>query len=389
MNLNTANLASKKVLLRVDFNTPLQDNGEIEDDSRIVKTIPTIKFLLEKGAKQIIIITHLGRPKGEIIEKLKTDVLAKKLEKLLKESVIKINEITPKSVPEKAKIIMLENLRFDPREKKNDDKMARELAKLADIYVNDAFGASHREHTSIVAITKHLPSYAGLLLQKEIDVLSEVLKNPKKPLTVILGGAKIDTKIGIIKNFLNKADNILVGGGIANTFLYAQGYDIGQSLYEKDKKEIAQEIMMTAEIEHEKFVIPKDVIVASEAKENAVTLDIPIEDLELDMKIFDIGKETLGKFLYIIKNSGMIIWNGPVGLFECKAFERGTKAIAEMLSISKAKTILGGGDTISALKKFKISEDKFDHVSTGGGAMLEFLEGKELPGIIALEKSVK
>ncbi|OGJ50581.1 phosphoglycerate kinase, partial [Candidatus Peregrinibacteria bacterium RIFOXYB2_FULL_32_7] len=298
MNLNTANLASKKVLLRVDFNTPLQDNGEIEDDSRIVKTIPTIKFLLEKGAKQIIIITHLGRPKGEIIEKLKTDVLAKKLEKLLKESVIKINEITPKSVPEKAKIIMLENLRFDPREKKNDDKMARELAKLADIYVNDAFGASHREHTSIVAITKHLPSYAGLLLQKEIDVLSEVLKNPKKPLTVILGGAKIDTKIGIIKNFLNKADNILVGGGIANTFLYAQGYDIGQSLYEKDKKEIAQEIMMTAEIEHEKFVIPKDVIVASEAKENAVTLDIPIEDLELDMKIFDIGKETLGKFSY-------------------------------------------------------------------------------------------
>ncbi len=386
MYLKNAKLKDKKVLIRVDFNTPLTREGHVEEDTRIQKSIPTLQYLLDQSVSQIIIMTHLGRPKGENDEHLKTNVLAQCLEKLMNQKVFKANAVTPTHLPENEKIVMLENLRFDKREKQNSEEMAKSLAKLADIYVNDAFGVCHREHTSVVAITKELPSYMGLLLEKEMEILSEILENPKKPLTLILGGAKIETKIGIMQNFINKADNIIVGGAMANTFLYAQGYDVGESLYEADKKQLAQEIMLDCETHHEKFITPKDLIVASEASNNVTTLTLPVEDIEGDMKIFDIGPASLARYLGIIKNSQTVIWNGPIGLFEFLAFEMGTRVIAEALANSKAKTILGGGDTLNALRRFGIPEESYDHVSTGGGAMLAFLEGSKVPGIEALKK---
>ncbi|OGJ44768.1 phosphoglycerate kinase [Candidatus Peregrinibacteria bacterium RIFOXYA12_FULL_33_12] len=384
MNLKSVNLKNKRVWLRVDFNVPVDSQGLISDNTRIMSALPTIKYLLKKGAKQIILATHFGRPKGQIIDDLRVGFIAKYLEKILKETIWQSKEVAPKEIPNSAKIAMLENVRFDPGEEKNDEKLAKAWAKLADIYVNDAFGCSHRAHASIVGIAKLLPSYAGLLLQREIEVLTEVLDHPQKPLTLIIGGAKIDTKIGVLKEFIHKADNILVGGGIANTFLFAQGFDIGKSLYQEDKLETAQEIMLSAEVYKDKFVIPSDAVVASEMNDKALTLNLPVEDVEGDMKILDIGKTTLMKYLYVINKSAMIIWNGPLGLFECECFAKGTKKIAEALAIAKGKVIIGGGETIDALKRFKIDEKKFYHVSTGGGAMLEFLEGRELPGVKAL-----
>lgn len=386
MNLKTADLKNKRVILRAEFNVPTDKQGNISEDTRIIKTLPTIKYILENGAKQLIIITHFGRPKGKFDEKYKVDKIAKRLEELLGEKVVKIDEVCPNEVNENTKIVMLENLRFTTEEESNDENFAKSLAKLADIYVNDAFGVCHRSHASVDAITKFLPSFAGLLLQKEIDTLNEILKSHDKPLTLIVGGAKIDTKIGVLKNFVNKADFVLVGGGIANTFLFSEGFDIGNSLCEKDKLSTAQEIMLDFEAHDEKFNLPTDVITASEIKEDAETLDLPVEDVEGDMRILDIGKETIFKYLHIINKSKMIIWNGPLGLFEYKPFEKGTKLIAEALSVAKGKVIIGGGETIEALKKFGISEDRFYHVSTGGGAMLEYLEGKELPGIKALQQ---
>lgn len=386
------NLKGKKVLLRVDFNVPLQKNGNIQDDTRMVESLPTIKYLCKKGAK-IIIVSHLGRPDGKIKTELRLTGVARHLQKLLKKPVKKIGEVIGAKV-EKAiaamkngQILMLENVRFHKEEKTCEKKFTKELASLADIYVNDAFGTAHRRHASTAGVADYLKAYAGLLMEKEIRHLSPIVESKlKKPLTMIFGGAKIDTKIGIIKNFLKKADYFLMGGALANTFLYAAGYNVGKSLCESDKNKIAQEIMLECEKDKEKFVLPHDVIVASKISDKAKTAHLPIEDVEIDMKILDIGKWTAEKYCNIIAKSKTVIWNGPLGLCEFKPFQKGTETVAKFIAKSKCISIIGGGDTADSLKRLKIKPEKFTHVSTGGGACIEFLSGEKLPGIEILKK---
>jgi len=380
-------LAGKAVLLRVDYNVSIK-NGKICDDTRITESLPTIEFLLKKGTK-IILMSHLGRPKG-VDENLRLNPVADHLSKLLKRPVIKLDSCVGPAVEaaiqslHKGDILMLENTRFHKEEEENDPEFSKKLAGYADLYVSDAFGTVHRAHASTEGVSHYLPSYAGFLIEKEIKNLEPLLKNPASPFVLLIGGAKIDTKIGILENFIKKADSILIGGGLANTFLAARGFDVGNSLCEKDKIETAQDIMLKAEKSKCSLVLPEDVIVADEISDDVVTADAEITGVEGNMQILDIGKKSLEKFIEILNKAKTIIWNGPVGLFEKKAFERGTKEIALALTKVKAKTYLGGGDTLDAIKKFGIKEDSYTHVSTGGGAMLEYLEGRELPGIKVL-----
>jgi len=377
----------KRVLLRVDYNVSIK-NGKVADDTRIRESLKTIEFLIKKGAK-IILISHLGRPKG-VDETLRLDPVAEHLSKLLKKPVIKVDSCTGDSVlaavnaMHGSDILMLENTRFNKEEEANDTNFSKALAAYADVYVSDAFGTVHRAHASTEGVAHFLPSYAGFLIEKEITNLEPLLKKPAKPFVLLIGGAKIDTKIGILKNFIHKADTILIGGGLANTFLAAKGFDIGNSLCEKDKIEVAQEIIMEADKAKCELVLPEDVIVADEISDNVITADAEITGVEGTMQILDLGKRSTNKYIEILKKAKTIIWNGPVGLFEKKPFENGTKEIALALSKVKGKTYLGGGDTIDALNKFQINEKAFTHISTGGGAMLEYLEGRELPGIKVL-----
>lgn len=390
--VQNAEVHGKVVLLRVDFNVPLK-NGKVKDDTRIVQTLPTIEYLLENGAK-IILVSHLGRPDGKAVSELRMAPVADYLARLLKRPVQKMSECIGLKVQQAVKkmkegdMLFLENIRFYPGEEKNSPAFAKDLAKLADLFVSDSFATAHRAHASTVGVAKYLPAYAGFLMQKEIENLSALLKDVKHPLTLITGGAKIDTKIGLLENFLDKADYFLMGGGLANTFLAAAGYDVGESLCEKDKLSVAQDIMLRAENLEKTFVLPTDVIVADEISDSADTVDLPADDVMGDMKILDIGTRTVRKFASIIKKSKTVIWNGPVGLSECKPFSKGTVAIAKALVETKGlKSILGGGDTIDAIKRLGFSEAHFSFVSTGGGAMLEFLEGARLPGVeILLEK---
>ncbi len=385
----------KRVLLRVDFNVPMK-NGKVAEDTRIVQTLPTIKYLLKQNAK-LIICSHLGRPEGKKVPSMSLRPAVEYMSKLLKKPVKMMKDCTGPDVQKAAKelkpgqIMFLENLRFHIAEEKNDPSFAKQLAGLADVFVSDSFATAHRAHASTAGITKFLPSYAGFLMQHEIEELSALTEKPAKPLTIIIGGAKIDTKIGIVQNFLKKADSFLIGGGLANTFLAAQGFNVAKSLYEKDKIQVAQDTLMTAEQLHIGFVLPEDVIVADEIKDNAPTLDIPADDVIGEMKILDVGTKTILKFIEVIKKSKTVIWNGPLGLSELKPFSRGTAAIAQTLVKTKGvKSILGGGDTIDAVKRLGFKEEQFTFVSTGGGAMLEFLEGKMLPGVeVLLQKTAK
>lgn len=384
-------LKGKRVILRVDFNTPLTDpdtNGhrEVADNTRIREALPTIKYLTQNGAK-LIIVTHLGRPKGQIVDNLTTDPLARELQKLLNHPVKKLDAVTTDTVHKETAemkdgdIVMLENIRFRKEEEECEEQYTKELASLADIFVNDAFGTAHRRHASTAGISDYLPSYAGYLMQKEVEALSSVMDNPAHPLTMIFGGAKMDDKIGVIKNFIGKADHILVGGGIGNTFLAASGYFMGESLVQADKIELAREIMMECQEYKTKIILPHDLIVASELSDDAETAEVGVEDLINDMKAFDLGKWSTEKFCNMIADSKTVIWNGPVGVFEKKPFQHGTKTIAETIAETDCVSILGGGDTINAISTFDLPTEKFTHISTGGGASLEFLEGKELPGI--------
>lgn len=387
--LQNANLAGKKVFLRTDFNVPVE-NGEIQDTTRIQESLPTINFLLKNGAI-VIIGTHLDRPDGRVVEEMRLDAIAKKTSEMLGRPVAKFDDCVGaeiKSRLSQAKpgdIFMLENLRFHAGEESCDADFVKELASLADIYVNDAFGTAHRKHASTYGIAEILPAYPGLLLEKEIKILTGVLENPKKPMTLIFGGAKIKTKLGMIKNFIGKADHFFLGGGLANTFLAAAGYNVADSLYEKDQLELARETMLEVEKNDGHLVLPTDVIVASEISDSAEILDLPIQDVEGDMKILDVGMTTIERLKKIIANSETIIWNGPLGLYEKRPFENGSKELADAISRSKAFSVLGGGDTIDCIKKFGHKADEFDHVSTGGGAMLQFLSGEKLPGIEILK----
>lgn len=391
--LDQAKLKNKKVLLRAGFDIPI-NNGQVSDVSRIEKLIPTMKYILTQGAA-LIIMSHQGRPKGKIIKEMSQEPLVAILSKMLKTPVLFASSCTGKETKKKAvglkpgQVLLLENLRFDDREKKNDPVFSKELAELADIYVNDSFTTCHRAHASIVGVTKILPSYAGLQLQAEIENLSPVLVDPRHPVTLIISGAKMETKVPVIKKFLEIGDNILLGGCIANTFIAARGFDVGNSKYEEQNIEIAREIMLESEKEEMATVqVPRDCVVASKPSETADKLDLPIENIVGDMCIFDIGKVTIKRYADIISKSGTVIWNGPLGLYEYNRFSHATKRIAEAVinATEKNKTIsiLGGGDTIDFHTRYKYPLDKYTFVSTGGGAMLSFLAGESLPGLDVL-----
>lgn len=378
----------KRVLVRVDFNVPIE-NEQIEDDRKIRETLPTIKYLTDKNAK-VILVSHLGRPKG-IDNSLRMDPVAKRLEELMREkgfskSVLKCNSCINDEVKNAiakmnfGDILLLENIRFYPEEEKNDREFARKLSENADIYVNDAFGTSHRAHASTEGVAKFLPAVAGFLIEKELNYLGKVLANPERPLIAIIGGAKVSTKIGIIENLLNKVDQMLIGGGMAFTFLKAKGIEVGKSLVEEDKIELAKKIIEKA---NNKIILPDDVVIADKIEETLNYKTVDINAIPKDMIGVDIGEKTIKKFSEVIKNAKTIVWNGPVGIFEVKNFSYGTKEIAKALTECKGITIVGGGDSASAIEKLGFA-DKVSHVSTGGGASLEFLEGKELPGIKVL-----
>lgn len=384
-SIKNVDVTDRKVLVRVDFNVPLE-NGKVADDTRIQATLPTLRHLIDNRAK-VIIMTHLGRPDGKPDPALKLDPVAEKLSELLTKNVKKMDDCVGPEVEQAVNelpsghLILLENTRFHTEEKNNDPDFCKKLASLGEILVIDSFGTAHRAHASTYGVGEHLPAYGGFLIEKEVEALSEVMKDPARPLTIIMGGAKIETKIGLMQKFVSQADHFLVGGGLANTFLAAKGFNVGESLYEPDKQEVAQEIMLEAEALEDQFHLPTDVLVADEIKEDAQTVDLPVRDVIGGMKILDIGRKSIQKFEEIIEKSGTIIWNGPMGLFEMDPFSRGTRHIAVAVSNASAKTIIGGGDTIEAAKEFGIDLSKFNHVSTGGGAMLQFLEGTPLPGV--------
>ncbi|WP_101843098.1 phosphoglycerate kinase [Halobacillus sp. Marseille-P3879] len=377
----------KTVFCRVDFNVPMS-GGEVTDDTRIKAALPTIQHLTGNGAK-VILASHLGRPKGEAVEELRLDPVAKRLSDLVGKTVTKTDEVygdevnTAISEMENGDILLVENVRFHPGEEKNDPELAKAFAQMADLYVNDAFGAAHRAHASTAGVAEHIPAVAGFLLEKEINVLGKALSNPERPFTAIIGGAKVKDKIGVIDNLIDKVDHLIIGGGLAYTFVKAQGHEIGKSLLEEDKIELAKEYMKKAEEKGVDFVMPEDVIVADDFSDSANTQEVDIASIPADWEALDIGPKTREKYAKIINDSKLVIWNGPMGVFELETFANGTKDVAQALSETKGYTVIGGGDSAAAVEKFGYADD-MDHVSTGGGASLEFMEGKELPGVALL-----
>ena len=381
-------VAGKRVMVRVDFNVPLDKNGQVADDTRIVEALPTINYLIEQKAK-VILISHLGRPKGKFDEKYIMDPIAKKLSELLGRDVVKVDECVgdlPRAaidLMQGGDVIMLENVRFHPEEEKNDEKFSRQLAELADIYVNDAFVTAHRAHASTEGITEFLPSVAGFLMENELNVLGRLLAHPEHPFAAILGGAKVSDKMAVISNLLDKVDTMIIGGGMSNTFLQAQGYNVGKSLLEMDKVDLAKSLLVEAKNKGVKLLLPVDVVVAPGAAPDAQQKTVPVSQIPAEWMALDIGPDTVALFTDALKTANTIVWNGPMGVFEMAPFAKGTEAIMHALAGSKATTIVGGGDSASAVKKAGVA-DKITHISTGGGASMEFLEGKVLPGVAAL-----
>ena len=379
----------KKVLLRCDFNVPQnKETGEITSDKRIVAALPTIKYLLENGAA-VIACSHLGKPKGEWKESLSLAPVAKRLSELLGMDVIFAKDIIGEDAKAKAaalqpgQLLLLENLRFDKREEKNDPEFAKELASMADVYVSDAFGTVHRAHASTAGVAAFLPAYAGLLVEKEISVMGKALSDPARPFVAILGGAKVSDKIGVINNLLEKADTIIVGGGMAYTFKMAQGHTIGKSLLEADRVEYAKEMMDKAAAKGVKLLLPVDTVCADKFAPDANSQVVKAGEIPDGWQGLDIGPETVKLYCDAVADAGTVIWNGPMGVFEFPAFAKGTEAVAEALSKTHAITIIGGGDSAAAVQQLGYA-DKMTHISTGGGASLEFMEGKELPGVACL-----
>ncbi len=382
-------LKGKRVLVRVDFNVPLDKERNITDDNRIRASLPTINYLIDKEAK-VILISHLGRPEGEPNPQFSLDVVAKRLSELLGKDVMFLPDCIGKEVKERlsslkeGEVALLENLRFHKEEKKNDEGFAKELASLGDIYVNDAFAASHRKHASVVGVARFLPAYAGFLVAKEIDVLSSLLESPQTPFMAILGGAKVSDKIGVIQNLMNKVSTILIGGGMSYTFLKSQGYEIGDSLLEEDKIETAREILKEAERKGIKILLPLDIVVADKFAEDANAQVVDAKNIPGGWMGMDIGPKTIELFKNELKNAKTVFWNGPLGVFEMEKFSNGTNSIAKFLGELDAVTVIGGGDSASAVRKAGVA-DKMTHISTGGGASLEFLEKGTLPGVEVLE----
>ncbi len=381
-------VTGKRVFVRVDFNVPL--NGDvITDDTRIQKALPTIQYLMEQGAK-VILASHLGRPKGEVVEKYRLTPVAKRLSELLGKEVGKVNDSVG-AEPELAianmrsgDVLLLENVRFHGAETKNDEKYARQLAELADIFVNDAFGAAHRAHASTAGIAEYLPAVAGFLMEKELENLGKAVTNPERPFVAIIGGAKVSDKIGVIENLLGKVNTLIIGGGMANTFMKAQGYTTGKSLVEPDKVELAKELIEKAKSSQVALLLPTDAVVALAMEPTAQQKVVPVTEIPEDWMVLDIGPASATTFAAAVKQAATVVWNGPMGVFEMDAFAKGTEAVARALAESNATTIVGGGDSVAAVNKVGVA-DKISHISTGGGASLEFLEGKVLPGVAALQ----
>ena len=388
LDIKDLNLSGKRVFVRCDFNVPLDENQNITDDKRIRAALPTVKYALEASAI-VILASHLGRPKGEVKEKLRLGLVAKRLSELLGKKVKKLDDCIGPEVDaavgeaKPGDIILLENLRFHPEEEKNDPEFSKKLAHLADVYVNDAFGTAHRAHASTEGITHFLKSAAGFLMQKEIEYLSKIMKNPDKPYVAILGGAKVSDKIAVIDNLMERVDAFLIGGGMAYTFLKAKGIEIGASIVEEGKIEVAKNILDKAQSKNIKIILPQDHLAAEKIEEGVQIAYIDSPQIPDGLRGADIGPKTVKDFKSALSGAKTILWNGPLGVFEIKGFEKGTREIAVFIASLDVTTIIGGGDTAAAIAKFGL-EDKMTHVSTGGGACLEFLEGKQLPGIAAL-----
>ena len=387
-NLKELDVAEKRVLVRVDFNCPIQD-GEVADDNRIIAALPTIRFLLERKAK-LVLMSHLGRPKGERVESLSLAPVAKRLGELLEQPVRMASDCIGEEVQSMVsdlapgQVLLLENLRFHKQEKKNDPDFAAQLALHGDLYVNDAFGAAHRAHASTHAVATLLPACAGFLMASELEQLGSLLKKPKKPFVAILGGAKVTDKLGVLESLIDIADVLLVGGGMAFTFLAAQGHSIGKSLCEDDL-ELPRKILKAAKEKNTELHLPTDVAVAPALDKGQTLNTVTVQEIPDDQMGLDIGPETIQKFGQLIDSAGTIFWNGPMGVFEIPPFDQGTLAVAKAVAGSGAISCVGGGDSAAALRQMGLA-DQITHVSTGGGASLEFIEGKELPGVAVLKQ---
>jgi phosphoglycerate kinase len=381
-------IGGKKVLVRVDFNVPLDDKGAILDDSRIRAVLPTIKYLMAGGAK-VILCSHLGRPKGKIVEELRLAPVGQRLSELLRYPVTCVGDCIGAEVEKEVErlkegeVLLLENLRFHPEEESNDAEFARSLARLADVFVNDAFGAAHRAHASTVGVAKYLPAVAGFLLEKELAALGQALNEPVHPFAAIIGGAKVSDKIGLLQNILDKVDFLLIGGVMCCTFLKAKGYEVGRSPVAEEDLALAQQVMEKAAAEGISLLLPSDVVVAREFAADAPFETVPITEIPSDCYIMDIGLESIEHFAAGLFSCKTIIWNGPMGVFEFPAFQTATKALAKLLASLNAITVIGGGSSAEAVTALGLA-DKMTHVSTGGGASLRFLEGVTLPGVAAL-----
>ncbi|MBO0779638.1 MAG: phosphoglycerate kinase [Ktedonobacteraceae bacterium] len=382
----------KRVLVRVDFNVPLDAERRITDDTRIVAALPTIRYLLERGAA-VVLMSHLGRPDGKVVDKLRMAGVASRLSELLQLPIQTTDDCVGPQVESQAKalragqVLLLENLRFHKEEEKNDPDFARQLAVLGEIYVNDAFGTAHRAHASTAGVANYLPAVAGFLLEKELNFLGSALENPRRPLAAIVGGAKVSDKIAVLNRLISIADRVLIGGGMANTFLKAQGYEIGDSLFEESKVDVARDLVEQARQQGTEFLLPPDVVIADRFAADANHKVAPADQVPTSWRILDIGPATIERFRVALSNAQTIVWNGTLGVAEMPAFAAGTNATVAMLADrtnAGATTIIGGGDSAAAVEQAGAA-DRMTHVSTGGGASLEFLEGRVLPGVAALQ----
>ncbi len=385
--IRDAQVKDKRCFVRVDFNVPMKE-GRITDDSRIRAALPTIEHLISHGAK-VILASHLGRPKGKVVPELRLDPVALRLGELLGRKVVKLSDCVGPEVGayvsgmSPGSVVLLENVRFYPGEEKNDPDFARDMASLADIFVNDAFGAAHRAHASTAGIAAYIPAYAGFLMEKEVAALGKLMENPERPFTAVIGGAKVSDKLAVLKNLLDRVDNLLIGGGMANTFLLAQGHSVGKSLAEPSMVEEAREILEKASKGGTKVLLPVDVVVAAAPEAGMPAKVVDVQGIPEDMMALDIGPATRKAYVAVVGESKTVFWNGPMGVFEVEPFRGGTLEMAAALAGVRGFTVVGGGDSLSAVEMSGLS-DKIDHLSAGGGASLEFLEGRELPGVSVL-----